>query len=91
MGEREGGMIWENSIETCILPYVKHINSPSSMHETEHSNPVQWDNAEGWDWEGGGRGVQEGRHLYIHGWFMWMYDKNHNTVIILKLKKLKMK
>ena len=23
MGEGEGGMIWENSIETCILPYVK--------------------------------------------------------------------
>ena len=21
-GEGEGGMIWENSIETCILPYV---------------------------------------------------------------------
>ena len=23
LGEGEGGMIWENSIETCILPYVK--------------------------------------------------------------------
>ena len=23
MGEAEGEMIWENSIETCILPYVK--------------------------------------------------------------------
>ena len=23
MGEGEDGMIWENSIETCILPYVK--------------------------------------------------------------------
>ena len=23
VGESEGGMIWENSIETCILPYVK--------------------------------------------------------------------
>ena len=22
-GEGEGGMIWENGIETCILPYVK--------------------------------------------------------------------
>ena len=22
-GEGEGGVIWENSIETCILPYVK--------------------------------------------------------------------
>ena len=23
VGEGESGMIWENSIETCILPYVK--------------------------------------------------------------------
>ena len=23
VGEREGGVIWENSIETCILSYVK--------------------------------------------------------------------
>ena len=22
-GESEGGMIWENSVETCILSYVK--------------------------------------------------------------------
>ena len=23
VGEGKGGMIWENSIETCMLPYVK--------------------------------------------------------------------
>ena len=23
VGEGEGGMIWKNSIETCVLPYVK--------------------------------------------------------------------
>ena len=23
VGEGEDGMIWENTIETCILPYVK--------------------------------------------------------------------
>ena len=28
VGEGEGGMIWENSIETCILPYVKYITIP---------------------------------------------------------------
>ena len=28
MGEGKGGMIWENSTETCILPYVKQIASP---------------------------------------------------------------
>ena len=30
------------------------------MHETGHSKPEHWDNAEGWDGEGGGRGVQDG-------------------------------
>ena len=34
MGEGEGGMIWENSIETCILSSVKQITSPGWMHET---------------------------------------------------------
>ena len=42
VGEGEGGMIRESSIETCILPYVKQITSPSSMHETGHSKPVHW-------------------------------------------------
>ena len=23
VGEGEGGMIWENSVDTCILPYAK--------------------------------------------------------------------
>ena len=34
MGEGEGGMICENSIETCILSNVKQIASPGCMHET---------------------------------------------------------
>ena len=34
MGEGEGGMIRENSIETCILSSVKQIASPGWMHET---------------------------------------------------------
>ena len=34
MGESEGGMFQENSIETCILSRVKQITSPGWMHET---------------------------------------------------------
>ena len=34
MGEGEGGMIWENSIETYILSSMKQIASPGWMHET---------------------------------------------------------
>ena len=66
MGEGEGGMILENSIETCILPYVKQITSLDSMHETGRSGLVHWDDPEGWDREGGGRGVQDGGHMYTH-------------------------
>ena len=34
MGEGEGGMFQENSIEACILSRVKQITSPGWMHET---------------------------------------------------------
>ena len=34
VGEGEGGMFQENSIEMCILSRVKQIISPSWMHET---------------------------------------------------------
>ena len=60
MGEGKGGMIGENSIETCILSYVKQITSPVSMHETGCSGLVYWDDPEGWDGEGEEREVQDG-------------------------------
>ena len=34
VGEGEGGMFRENSIETCILSRVKQTTSPGWMHET---------------------------------------------------------
>ena len=34
VGEGEGGLFQENSIETCILSRVKQITSPGWMHET---------------------------------------------------------
>ena len=60
MGEGEGGIIWENGIETCILSYVKRIASLGSMHETKCSGLVHWDDPEGWDGERGGRGFRMG-------------------------------
>jgi len=33
LGEGEGGMIWENGIETCIISYKKRITSPGSMQD----------------------------------------------------------
>ena len=63
VGEGEGGTIWENSIGTCILSYVKQISSPGLMHETWCSGLVHWEDPEGWDGEAGGRGIQDGEHM----------------------------
>ena len=81
VGEGESGMIWENSIETCILQYVKWITSPGLMHETRCSELVHWDDPEGWEGKGSGRGVQDGEHMYTHSWFMSMYGKNHYNIV----------
>ena len=34
------------------------------MHDTGCSGLVHWDDPEGWDGEGGGRGVQDGEYMY---------------------------
>ena len=57
LGEGEGGMIWENGIEACILSYVKKITSPGSMHDTVCTGLVHWMT----QWDGMGREVG--------GWF----------------------
>ena len=55
VGEGEGGMIWENGIETCITSCKKRIASPGLMQDTGCSGLVHWDDLEGWYGEGGGR------------------------------------
>ena len=45
------------------------------MHETGCSGLVHWNDPEGWDGEGGRRGVQDEEHMYIHGRFKAMYGK----------------
>ena len=80
VGEGEGGMIWESGIETCILSYKKRIASLGSMQDTGCLGLVHWDDPERWYGEGGGRGVQDGEHVYTPGGFMLMYGKT-NTVL----------
>ena len=80
VGEGEGGMLWENGIEICIISYVKQIASPGSMNDTGCLGLVHWDDPEGWYREGGGRGVQDGEHMYTCGRFMLMYGKT-NTIL----------
>ena len=81
VGEGKGGMIWENSIETCVLPYVKKIPSPGWMHEAGRSRLVHWDDPEGWDGEEGGREAQDGEHRYTHCWFMSVCGKSHYNIV----------
>ena len=66
LGEGKGGMIRENSIEKCILSYVNQNANSGLIHETGCSGLVHWDDPEGWDGERGGRGVQNGEHMYTH-------------------------
>ena len=80
VGEGKQGMILENGIETCKISYVKQITSPGLMHDTGCLGLVHWDDPEGWDGEGGGRGVQDGEHMYTHGGFKSMYGKT-NTIL----------
>ena len=67
VGEGEGGMIWENSTETCKISYMKLIASPGLMRETGCLGLVHWDDPEGWDGEGCGREIQDGEHMHTHG------------------------
>ena len=68
-------------ILSAILKYkTKRITSPGLMHDTGCSGLVHWDDPEGWYGEEGGRGVQDGEHVYTRGRFMLMYGKT-NTIL----------
>ena len=81
MGEGEGGMLWENGIETRIISYMKRVASPALIHNTGCLGLVHWDDPEGWyDREGAGRRVQDGEHMYTIGGFILIYGKT-NTIL----------
>ena len=58
---------------------MKRNTSPGSMQDTGSLGLVHWDDPEGWDGEGGRRGVQDKEHMYTRGRFMSMYGKT-NTI-----------
>ena len=75
MGEREGGMIWENDIETCIISYMKQVTSPGLMQDTGagalgRPRGIVW----------GGRRVQDGEHMYTCGGLILIFGKT-NTIM----------
>ena len=57
VGEGEGGEIWENGIETCIISCMKQVASPGSMHDTGCLGLVHWDDPEGGE-GGSGWGIR---------------------------------
>ena len=92
VGEGEGGMFQENSIETCIFSRVKQITSPGWMHETS---------AQGWctgkTQRAGRRGRWEwglGWGIHVKPWLnlvnVWQKPLQYCKVISLQLiKKIK--
>ena len=87
MREGERGMIWENSIEACILPYAKWMTSASScMKQGTQSQCSGTTQRDGVGRDVGG-GFRMRGHMYTCDWFMLMYGKTHNNiVVILQLK-----
>ena len=64
--EGEGGMIWENGIETCILSCKKRIASLCPMQDTACLGLVHRDDPERCYGEAGGRGIQP----HVHPWLI---------------------
>ena len=58
------------------------------MHETGHSKPVNWDNAEGWNREGGEKEILDGG-THVHPWLVhvneWQNPPQYCKVISLQL------
>ena len=80
VGEGEGGEIWENSTETCIISCMKRVSSPGSMQDTGCLGLVHWDDPERWYGEGRGRRDQDGEHMYTCGGFISIFGKT-NTIL----------
>ena len=76
--EGEGGMIWENGIETCLLSCKNRIASLCPTQDTACLG--NGDDPERCYGEGCGRGVHVWERMYTRGGFMSMYGKT-NTVL----------
>ena len=50
------------------------------MHEIGCSGLVHWDDPEGWDGEGGGKGVQDGGHMYTWLIHVNVWQNHYNIV-----------
>ena len=64
LGEGEGGMLWKNSIETSILTIKGETDHQPRLEAWDKcSGLVHWEDPEGWDGVGGGKGDRDGEHM----------------------------
>ena len=92
-GEGEGGMIWKNGTETCILSCKKRIASLCSIQDIGCLGLVHGDDPEGWSremiwgrrWEGG-----SGLGTHVHPWLIHV-NVWQNQYSIVKQNKVKIK
>ena len=66
---------WNMYIIICEMNLQSKLNAGYRMLGAD---ALGWPRGMGWG--GGGRGVQDGEHMYMHGGSMSMYDKT-NTVL----------
>jgi len=77
---------FKHEIKRCLLlgrkamTNLDNILKSRDMPDTGYSGLLHWVDREGWYREGGGRGVQDGEHVYTCGGFMLMYGKT-NTIL----------
>ena len=63
VGEGEGGMFQENSIETCVLSRVKQITRPGWMHETSAQTWCTVKTQRDWVEREAGGGIEMGKYM----------------------------
>ena len=76
-------LLWDFGVANTLLPmwmYLLKVHCPGSMHDTGCSGLVHWDDPEGWDGEGGGRGSGWGTHvnpwlIHVNVW------QNHYNIV----------
>ena len=64
-------------ITTCEMD-----DQSSLKHQTGHSKPVHWDNPEGWDGEGGERGLGTGATCTAAADSCQCMEKKNTTILL---------
>ena len=76
--EGEGGMFRKNSM---YVIYSETDHQPRLDAWDKSLDLVHWEDPEESGGEGGGRGNRDGEYMWLHGWFMSVYDKTHWNVV----------